>query len=349
VGAIRRSTVVNTFLGNKYLDSGTKFFYNHNMESVKSGLPETLQQVILYFSDPDNALAFAVRMRWQDGKPTCPRCASQENNFLATRRVWECKGCRKQFSVKQGSIFEDSAIPLDKWLTAMWMLATCKNGISSYEVSRDLAVSQKAAWFMLHRIRLAMQARSLEKKLCGEVEADETFIGGKLTNMHRRSKRLVRAGGGKNWGRAVVLGLLQRDGDVRAAVAPSRKKHHVHPTVKGNVEAGSTLYTDNLPSYDGLKKEFTHEFIDHAVTYVEGRVHTNGMENFWSLLKRGLKGTYVSVDPAHLQAYVDEQVFRFNNRKGTDLDRFLTVASSVAGKRLTWAELTGKGLDQLAG
>jgi transposase-like protein len=323
------------------------------MESVKSGLPETLQQVILYFSDPDNALAFAVRMRWQDGKPTCPRCASQENNFLATRRVWECKGCRKQFSVKQGSIFEDSAIPLDKWLTAMWMLATCKNGISSYEISRDLAVSQKAAWFMLHRIRLAMQARSLEKKLCGEVEADETFVGGKVANMHLDKQTRQRMGkkriGGYE-GKTVVMGLLERHGEARVKVLPNTRKQHIRGQIFENVKRGSTIYSDALKSYQHLDDfDYVHEFIDHAEAYVQGRVHTNGLENFWSLMKRSLKGTYVSVEPYHLQAYADEQAFRYNNRKGTDLDRFLAVASGVAGKRITWAELTGKELDQVSG
>jgi len=315
----------------------------------ESGLPETLQQVILYFFNPDNALEFAIRIRWQDGQPTCPKCADQRNSYIASRRVWECKGCRKQFSVKQGSIFEDSPITLDKWLCAMWMIADCKNGISSYEIARDLGVSQKTAWFMMHRIRLAMQAKSIDKKLCGEVEADETFVGGKVTNMHRKAKRTIRAKNDGNWGKTVVLGLLQRDGKVCAAVAPSRRKHHVQAHITANVEVGAKLYTDEFNSYDNLPEGFTREFVNHLHSYVEGRVHTNGMENFWSLLKRTLKGTYVSVDPAHLQAYVDEQVFRFNNRSETSLDRFLTLASEVAGKRITFAQLTGKGLDQLAG
>lgn len=308
-------------------------------------LPETLQQVILHFSDPDNALAFAVRMRWPDGKPICPRCGSLENSFVSTRRVWECKGCRKQFSVKIGTIFEDSPVGLDKWLCAMWLIANCKNGISSYEIGRDLGVTQKTGWFLLHRIRLAMQTGSLEKKLSGEVEADETFVGGKVTNMHRRGKRKLRATNDGNWGKTVVLGLLERDGNVRAAVAPTRKYYEVHKNVMANVEPGSTLITDEYSAYEGLPDEFTHEVINKLLGYVNGRIHVNSMENFWSLLKRTIKGTYVSVDPVHLQAYVDEQCFRFNHREVKDVDRFVAAVAQVVGRRVTWAELTGKTLD----
>jgi transposase-like protein len=311
------------------------------MDGVK--LPKTLQEAIVYFADPDNALRFMVQFRWPDGKPVCPRCESTNSHFLATRRLWKCKACKKQFSAKSGTVLEDSPIPLQKWLPAIWMVCGCKNGISSYEISRDLGVTQKTAWFMLHRIREAMGIESPEK-LQGEVEADETFVGGKLINMHRKSDRLKRANTDGNWGKTVVLGLLQRDGQVRAAVAPNRRRHHVEAHLTANLEPGSQLYTDNFVGYEDLP-QFAREFIDHFETYVEGRVHTNGMENFWSLLKRTLKGTYVSVDPAHLQAYVDEQALRFNTRKDTDAERFTQVLSQVVGKRLTWDELTGRELD----
>jgi transposase-like protein len=313
------------------------------METVQSSLPETLQMAVLYFSDRDKALEFLTQFRWPDGKPTCPRCGSQEHSYISTRRIWKCKGCKRQFSAKSGTIMEDSPIGLDKWLPAIWMICGCKNGISSYEIARDLGVSQKTAWFMLHRVRVAMQSGTLEK-LSGEVEADETFVGGKVSNMHRSRKRELQKHSQKG-NKAVVLGLLQRDGNVRSAVAPTRSRYNVHKNVLGNLEPGSTLYTDELLAYQDLPADFTHQMINKMEGYVKGKIHVNGMENFWSLLKRTLKGTYVSVDPVHLQAYVDEQVFRFNNREFTDADRFVSVLTQIAGRRLTFAELTGKELD----
>ncbi len=314
------------------------------MNLVQSELPETLQMAVLYFGDEDRALEFLTKFRWPDGKPTCPRCQCQENSFISTRRIWKCKGCKRQFSAKSGTIMEDSPISLSKWLPAIWMICGCKNGISSYEIGRDLGVSQKTAWFMLHRIREAMDKGTIEK-LSGEVEADETFVGGNVRNMHRKSKRCIKAKNDGNWGKTVVLGLLQREGKVRAAVAPSRRRHQVHSHITPNVEPGSKLYTDEFNSYDNLPEGITREFVNHLNSYVEGRVHTNGIENFWSLLKRTLKGTYVSVDPVHLQAYVDEQAFRFNNREFRDADRFVSVLSQIAGHRLTFKELITKELD----
>lgn len=312
-------------------------------------LPESLQQIILHFSNPDNALAFAIKMHWPDGVIVCPRCNSEKHSFIATRRVWECKGCKKQFSVKVGTIFEDSPIGLDKWLCAMWMLANCKNGISSYEVARDLNVTQKTAWFMLHRIRLSMQNGSIQK-LKGEVEADETFVGGKSVNMHldkltRKRMNKRRMGGFE--GKAIVSGLLDRHTrEARVKVLRNVRQYGIRKNVIENVEQGSTIYSDSLRSYRNLGNDgFIHEFIDHSEAYVRGNVHTNGLENFWSLFKRSLKGTYVSVEPFHLQAYADEQAFRYNNRKVTDAERFVEVASQIAGRRITWADLTGKNLD----
>lgn len=308
--------------------------------------PRTLQQAIVHFADPDNCLKFMVARRWPEGVE-CPTCGSKEVRFISTRRMWECKTQhpRKQFSVKVGTIFEDSALPLDKWLVAMWMIANRKNGVSSYEVARALGVTQKSAWFMLHRIRLAMQARSLVK-LGGNgtrVEVDETFIGGAARNMHReKHHRRITATGSKD--KTPVIGILERGGEVRANVIPSRRKHHVQAEIRAHVKAGSAIYTDALLSYQGLKnQDFIHETIDHAERYVDGQVHTNGLENFWSLLKRGIKGTYVSVEPFHLFRYLDEQVFRYNLRKlAHDGLRFEHVASHILGKRLTYAEVTGK-------
>jgi len=229
-------------------------------------------------------------------------------------------------------------------MPAVWLVTTCKNGISSYEISRDLGVTQKTAWFMLHRIRKAMQTESFGKfeKLSGEVEADETSVGGKIRNLHKRSRRKIQAANDGNWGKTVVLGLLQRDGHVRAAVAPNRKVRSIQDNLLRNVEPGTLLYSDSADVYQQFGEKFVHEFVDHMAEYVNGRVHTNGLENFWSLLKRTLKGPYVSVDPVHLFRNVDEQCFRYNYRKMTDAERFLIVAAHVVGKRLTYAELTGK-------
>jgi transposase-like protein len=304
--------------------------------------PKTLQQAILYFADPKNCREYLVARRWPNGVE-CPQCGSKSVKFSEKYNRWQCASHheRRQFTLKTGTIFEDSPIGLDKWLTAMWMVVNCKNGVSSYEIARDLGVTQKSAWFMLHRLREVMEGTS-DPKLSGEVEADETFIGGNVKNMHRRSKRCVSAKNDGNWGKTIVLGLLERDGNVRAAVAPNRHKHNVHSNIQKHVEAGSTLYTDEFTSYDKIP-DYAREVINHLQGYVRGQVHTNGIENFWSLLKRTLKGTYVSVDPAHLQAYVNEQVFRFNNRKDmNDADRFSVAVSQIVGRRLTWDDLIGK-------
>jgi transposase-like protein len=241
---------------------------------------------------------------------------------------------------------EDSAIPLDKWLTTAWLITNCKNGISSYEIAKDVKVTQKSAWFMLHRIRLVMQDETLGSKLNGEVEVDETFIGGKARNMHLdKRERRITGTGGKD--KTIVFGALERGGKVRTMVVADRKKSELQARVKEHVEVGAALYSDALASYNGLAQDYAHKVIDHAEKYVDGKVHTNGLENFWSLLKRGIAGTYVSVEPFHLFRYLDEQVFRYNNRatkenKVTDADRFSKVVSNIVGKRLTFTELTGK-------
>ncbi|MGA2515305.1 MAG: IS1595 family transposase [Thermodesulfobacteriota bacterium] len=303
--------------------------------------PKTLQEAIAYFSDSDRCFEYAVKLRWPNGKITCPRCGSDKHSFISTRRLWWCKGCKQQFTMKVNTIFEDSPLGMDKWMTALWLLVNCKNGISSCEVARDLGVTQKTAWFMLHRLRLAMQTGSFSK-LGGEVEVDETFIGGKARNMHPQKKSLrVTGRGGKD--KVPVMGILERGGEVRTAIVPSRKKKVLQNEIKKHVKAGSALYSDALRSYDGLDSEFAHKVIDHAVAYVDGKVHTNGLENFWSLLKRSLKGTYVSVEPFHLFRYLDEQSFRFNNRKEmNDSERFEEVMSQVLNRRVTFNQLTGK-------
>ena len=317
---------------------------------AKKDTPETLLGAIKYFSDPDVALHFLAGLRWPNG-PECPACAAGDPLFLKTRRLWKCRDCKKQFSVKVGTIFEGSPIGLDKWLPCLWMLANCKNGISSYEIARDLGVTQKTAWFMLHRIRLAMQTKTFGK-IGGEVEVDETFIGGRARFMHKsKRERVIKGTGGI--GKVAVFGLLERKGrqehsTVRLAIVPNPPyKRDIHPRVHENVEAGAALYTDAANRYNGLNAEFMHEVVDHSVEYVRDRVHTNGLENFWSLLKRSIKGTYVSIEPFHLFRYLDEQAFRFNSRKGTDGSRFLAVARASIGKRLTYKVLIGDDLPVL--
>lgn len=308
--------------------------------------PKTLQEAILHFSDMDNCINFLAARRWPNGAVRCPNCGSKEVSYLKSRRVWQCKARhpKAQFSIKVGTIFEDSPIGLDKWLVAMWMVANCKNGVSSHELSRALGVTQKSAWFMLHRIRLAMQ-NPTATKLSGEVEVDETYIGGKARNMHKdRKKRMLQGKGGGASGKTGVQAALARDGEVRTMVlSKTYGGMELARNVREHVEPGAHLFTDEATAYFRLQDEYVHLFINHAETYVEGNVHTNGLENFWSLLKRGLGGTYVSVEPFHLFRYVDEQAFRYNHRKDmTDSDRFEVLASHVVGRRLTYAEVTGK-------
>ncbi len=317
-----------------------------------SNEPLTLVDAIRHFADPDVTLSTMVGLRWPNGV-CCPTCGSKDVRFIKTRRMWECKAIhsRRQFTAKVGTIFEDSPLSLDKWFVAIWMIANCKNGVSSYEIHRAIGVTQKTAWFMLHRIRLAMQAGTLLKAE-GDVEADETYIGGLAKNMHkaRREQKITGTGGA---GKTVVMGILERGTEeqqsrVRARVIESAGKAVLHAEVRAHVEPGSALFTDEHGGYRGLSKEYKHEFVNHAVEYVRDNVHTNGMENFWSLLKRGLKGTYISVEPYHLFRYIDEQVFRFNERGLNDFGRFTSVLSWVSGLRLTYKELIGNDGEALA-
>lgn len=313
--------------------------------------PKTLQEAVVYFADPQRAFDYALKLRWPDGKVTCPRCGGTKHSPIKTRRIWFCYDCKKQFSLKVGTIFEDSPLGLDKWMVAFWMLANCKNGISSYELGRALGIHQNSAWFMLQRIRLVMHDDFFGSKLGGgegaEIEVDESFIGGKARNMHlSERKRRITGTGTKD--KTAVMGILERGGKIRTSVVPSRRKHVLQEEVRQHVTAGAALYSDALKSYEGLATEYAHKVIDHAVAYVDGRVHTNGLENFWSLLKRGISGTYVSVEPFHLFRYLDEQTFRYNNRKNmNDTQRFELAMSQVFGKRLTYSELTGKDIDAL--
>jgi transposase-like protein len=304
---------------------------------------KTLQEAIIHFADFENCRTLMMKLRWPDGVVRCPHCGADKVTYLAKNRVWKCYSGHKKpkFSLKTGTIFEDSPLGLDKWLPALWLVVNCKNGISSCELGRDLGVTQKTAWFMAHRLRFALTDGG-SGLLSGEVEADETFIGGKARNMHA-GKRALRITGTGGKDKTAVMGILQRGGNVRATVIPNRKKKALQAEVRKHVEAGSALYTDFLLSYEGLAGDYAHQVVDHAVEYVRGQVHTNGLENFWSLLKRGISGTYVSVEPFHLFRYLDEQTYRYNNRKEmNDYDRFELALSQITGKRLTYEHLTGK-------
>jgi transposase-like protein len=318
--------------------------------------PVTLQQAIVYFGDMERAFEYAKFLRWPEEKVICPRCGSDSNSFVKTRKLWFCNGCKKQFTVKVGTIFEDSPIGLDKWMTAVWMICNCKNGISSYELHRAIGITQKSAWFMLHRIREAMKSRTFVKMggaEGGPVESDETFVGPNPYKMHKIRKAKVQAEdiGAKFVGKTSVFGVLDRElRQGRAKVIPNVKRETLQNAVLNEVERGSKVYTDAAVGYDHLAKDFVHEVVNHAKEYVNGQVHTQGIDNFWSLLKRGLRGTYVAVEPFHLDRYLDEQAFRYNNRATednllTDVDRFALAMMQAIGRRLTYTQLSGQGAD----
>lgn len=312
--------------------------------------PRTLLEAVKFFAVPENCLEYLVARRWPNGV-TCPTCGSTGVYFDKSRQGWICKTKHplRKFSLKTGTIFEDSPLGLDKWFAAMWMIAGAKNGISSYEIHRALGITQKSAWFVLHRIRLAMQTRTF-MKIDGEVEVDETYIGAKARNMHAsKRKRLGMSQSNSMVGKAAVMGLLERHGKdghstIRLQVIEGRKRSHFTPVIEAHVEKGATVNTDAHLSYQGLAQNYIHNVIDHAEAYVNGQIHTNGCENFWSLLKRALRGTYVSVEPFHLFRYLDEQAYRFNTRKGTDSDRFRGVLASVTGRRIQYKDLIAKAL-----
>ena len=321
--------------------------------------PQTLQQAIQFFGDYENCRQFMIAVRWADGKVRCPYCDSEHVTYLEKARLYRCyeKHPKQKFSLKIGTVFEDSPVPLEKWLPATWLLANCKNGISSYEIASDIGVTQKSAWFMMHRIRLAMQTGTFAKMggPGSEIESDETFVGGKAKNMSAKRRAQFKIARDASMGDAALVnktavwGVLDREQrKVRATVVPKVNRASLQTAVLDQVAPGSTIYTDEAKVYRSLPKEYTHEFVNHVERYVNGQVHTNGLENFWGLLKRGLNGTYVAVEPFHLHRYLDEQMFRYNNRKDesgrklTAAERFGLVLSQIVGKRLTFAEVTGK-------
>ena len=336
---------------------------------MSNKLPKNIVGAIRYFADPDVCVDFMASMRWPNGV-VCPHCQSERVSYLKSRRIWKCLNpdCYKQFSVKTQSVFEDSPIALDKWMVAVWMLVNCRNGVSSHEIARVVKVTQKSAWFMLHRIRLALRRGNWEMMggEGGNIEADESWVGGAPKNKHKSKGANVpkylptadlstvrnpayKSQAGRGTKKTPVFGLLDREArQVRAKVIPNVNREVLQNEILNNVSKGSRILTDENRGYSSLPQlEFIHHAVNHAQEYVRGDVHTNGLENFWSLLKRGLRGTYVAVEPFHLDRYLDEQIFRYENRPTKDnpiddRDRFMLAVSQIWNKRLTYAELTGK-------
>jgi len=300
--------------------------------------PTSLIEAVIYFADKDRSFEFVKSLRWADGEVSCPRCRGANPTFITTRKIWKCKACKRQFSIKVGTIFEDSPLGFEKWLPAFWLIANSKNSISSHELGRALNVTQRTAWFMLHRIRDAMEARSLAK-MTGTVEVDETYVGGLAKNMHMSARRHLTGTGGSD--KTIVQGARNRDSaTVRATVIDGTDAKTMQEAVYTWVEGGSAVFTDQHQSYRGLEVAYAHKTVDHSREYVSGIVHTNGIENFWSILKRSIKGSQIHVDPIHLHRYVTERTFAYNFREDTDLSRMCLAVSGADGRRLTWKELT---------
>lgn len=301
-------------------------------------LPESLVEAVRYFADADRCFEFVKSLRWENGVVTCPRCDGTRTSFLTTRKIWKCLGCKRQFSIKVGTIFEDSGLGFDKWLPAIWLIANSKNGISSHELGRALGVTQKSAWFMNHRIRMAMASGTFQK-LSGTVETDETYIGGLAKNMHVADrKRRIHGTGGAD--KVAIHGALERGGPLVAAHVEKVSAKVLQASIRDWVESGATVYTDQAHAYFGLNNVYDHKSVNHgAGEYVRGDIHTNGIENFWALYKRAWKGTYTHNLPKNTDRYLDERIFAFNNRGLNDLGRMAAVTSAVTGRRLTYAEL----------
>lgn len=311
------------------------------------GYPETQLEAIRYFSDPETCHTYLQVKRWPGGVK-CPYCQNEELGYVQTVRLWRCRPCKKRFSVKVGTIFEASPLPLSKWLPCAWIIVNAKNSVSSCEIARSLGVTQKTAWFMLHRVRETLRVGSFEK-MHGIVEADETYIGAPAKNMHKRAREERGIQRGLNQ-KTIVMGVLQRANDAtttraRARVVKNTQSHTLGREIRKTVQPGAELHTDAWVAYRPLDGEYVHQFVDHVVEFVRGNVHTNGIENFWCLLKRMLKGTYVHVEAGHLDSYLDEQAWRYNERKLNDGERFSTVATAFSGRRLTYKQLIARKLN----
>lgn len=311
------------------------------IQFAESSHPTTLVEAVRFFADPENCDSYIKGIRWPDGMKCCPKCGSTAVGEIRSRGKWQCreKGCRKQFSLTVGTIMEASHLRLDQWLVAVWMIVNCRNGVSSCEIARAIDCKQQSAWHLLHRIR-AILAQEGDGQFTGTVEADETYVGGLFKFMSEERRERARQKGRK--GKAVVHAIKERrSGKVRAEVIPEDASGTAREIVVRNVKKGSRLYTDEGAAYKWASESwYQHESVNHKREYVRGKVHTNGCENFFNCLRRGVKGTYIKPTAEHLQAYVDEAVFRFNVRLESEWTRFNSAVRMIVGKRLTYSELT---------
>jgi len=294
------------------------------------------------FTDPIAAATYLESIRWQNA-PVCPHCGVVDEKHYRlksdTRKLWKCRACRKQFTVTVGTLFESSHIPLQKWLLAFFLLCSSKKGMSAHQLHRMLGVTYKSAWFMAHRIRYAMEQPPFARPLEGVVEADETYVGGKERNRKRQDKQKKT---GRGTDKTPVVVLVERGGTARSFRMANVTGDELKGAIRRNVAREARIMTDSFASYRGLGKEFaSHEFVSHSDgEYVRGDVHTNTAENYFSILKRGIDGTYHHISEAHLPRYLAEFDFRYNNRIGVGIDdaeRTRRALAGVVGKRLTYA------------
>lgn len=295
---------------------------------------KSLPQLLDYFKEESTGIAYYENLRW-NGKPVCPHCGIDKTPYR-TNRGFKCsdKDCAKKFTVKTGTIFDNSKISFRIWFAAIFLAGSNRKGISSLQLSRELGITQKTAWFVLHRVR-EMLTTNAPTMVGGTVEADETYIGGKEKNKHASKRR--KAGEPDN--KRVVLGVIERDGKVVLKYVPNATSDNMVPFIKQHVSEGSTLYTDEFVSYKKLASDYTHGTINHSLRiYVHGDIHTNTIENFWSVLKRGIYGIYHNVSEKHLDRYLNEFASRFNKRKVSEqakFEKFLTQSE----KRLKYKNL----------